>query len=175
MTFFKEGMATLGEDLFTARTAETAAGGPSSPSGQSAFERSLRQTFNNDYGSGGSFWTHAPSNPTAANLFAGSSTYSRPGDAYIALRQILGHARFVDALRAIQTSYGGGSITEPQLKRAFRRWLPNRTSSCERRLMSFFRQWFDTAYPPGGGAHRPRITGPGLDGPDFYGHGGCRR
>ncbi len=173
MTFFKEGMATLGEDLFTARTAETAAGGPSTPSGQSAFERSLRQTFDNDYGSGGSFWTHAPSNPTAANLFSSSSTYTRSADTYIALRQILGHARFVEALRAIQASYGGRSITEPQLKVAFRHWLPQRSSSCRQRLTSFFRQWFDTPYPPGGGAHRPQITGPGLDGPNFYGHDGC--
>jgi hypothetical protein len=175
MTFFKEGMATLSEALFTARTAETAAGGPSSSSGQAAFERSLRQTFNNDYGSGGSFWTQAPSNPTAYSLFSGSATYTRPSDAYIALRQILGHGRFVNALRAIQTSYGGRSITEPQLKHAFRRWLPHRTASCNRRLTHFFRQWFDTAYKPGGGANRPHITGPGLDGTDFYGHGGCRR
>ena len=176
MTFFKEGMATLGEDLFSARTAETAAGGPSSRTGQAAFERSLRQTFDNDYGSGGSFWTHAPSNPTAGNLFSGSSTYSRPADAYIALRQILGHGRFVEALRAIQTSFGGRSITEPQLERAFRRWLPPRAvGGCRHRLTSFFRQWFDTAYPPGGAAHRPHITGPGLDGTNFYGHGGCHR
>ena len=36
------------------------------------------------------------------------------------------------------------------------------------RLSEFFRQWFDTAYPPGGGANRPGITGPGLAGPGFY-------
>lgn len=29
-------------------------------------------------------------------------------------------------------------------------------------------QWFDTAYPSGGGANRPQITGPGLAGPGFY-------
>ena len=33
-------------------------------------------------------------------------------------------------------------------------------------------QWFDTAYPAGGGANRPVITGPGLDGPGFYGSDG---
>jgi hypothetical protein len=32
----------------------------------------------------------------------------------------------------------------------------------------FFTQWFDTAYPSGGGKNRPMITGPGLAGPDFY-------
>lgn len=175
MTFFKEGMATLSEDLFTARTAETAAGGPSSATGQAAFEQSLRQTFNNDYGSGGSFWTQAPSNPTAGSLFSSSATYTRPADAYIALRQVLGRARFVHVLRRIQTSYGGKSISEPQLEQAFRRGLPNRSAGCERRLSTFFRQWFDTAYKAGGGANRPQITGPGLDGPNFYGHGGCRR
>jgi hypothetical protein len=35
-------------------------------------------------------------------------------------------------------------------------------------LGEFFAQWFDTAYPPGGGANRPMITGPGLAGPGFY-------
>ena len=175
MTFFKEGMATLSEDLFTARTAETAAGGPSTATGRAAFERSLRQTFDNDYGKGGSFWTQAPSNPTANRLFSTNATYTRPSDAYIALRQILGHHRFVRALRAVQASYGGSSITEPQLERAFQHRLPNRSQACRTRLASFFRQWFDTAYAAGGGANRPQITGPGLSGPGFYDHGGCRR
>jgi hypothetical protein len=175
MTFFKEGMATLSEALFTARTAETAAGGPSSSSGQAAFERSLKQTFVNDYNSGGSFWTQAPADPTAATLFSTDATYNRPAAAYIAVRQILGHAHFVDALRAIQSSYGGRSITEAQLEASFGRWLPDRSTGCERRLTAFFGQWFDTAYRPGGGSDRPTITGPGLPGTNFYGHGGCRR
>jgi hypothetical protein len=176
MTFFKEGMATLSEALFTARTAETAAGGPSSATGQAAFERSLKQTFTNTYNKGGSFWTQAPSNPTSATLFSTNATYTRPSAAYIALRQILGRARFVQALQAIQSDYGGRSITEPQLTAAFSRWLPSRahTSGCEHRLATFFQQWFDTPYQSGGGKNRPRITGPGLPGTDFYGHGRCR-
>ena len=176
MTFFKEGMATLAEALFTARTVETAAGGPSSSSGQAAFERSLKQTFTNDYNKAGSFWTQAPSRPTSATLFSTSATYTRPSAAYIALRQILGRARFVRALQSIQSQYGGRSITEPQLTSVFRRWLPSRahTSGCQQRLTNFFRQWFDTAYKSGGGKNRPRITGPGLPGTDFYGHGQCR-
>jgi hypothetical protein len=175
MTFFKEGMATLSEALFVARTAETAAGGSSSPTGQAAFEQSLATSFKNDYDSKGSFWTQAPSNPTAGTLFSSSATYNRPAAAYIALRQILGHARFVEAMRAIQTSYGGSSITEPQLKTAFRRWLPQSSAGCQRRLTRFYRQWFDTAYQQGGGPNRPRITGPGLEGTNFYGHRGCHR
>ena len=48
------------------------------------------------------------------------------------------------------------------------------TSACRARLSQFFTQWFDTAYPAGGGRNRPQITGPGLDGPDFYNaSGGC--
>ena len=91
MTFFKEGMATLGEFLYPARLAENQAGGPalapragprSRPAWSSSSTRSTR--------SGGSFWTVAPSNPKPFGLFAGSSTYDRPGAAYIALRQILG-------------------------------------------------------------------------------------
>jgi aminopeptidase N len=173
MTFFKEGLATLAEQLFKARTAETAAGGPSTASGQSAFEQSLAQSFKSTYDSSGAFWTQAPSNPTAATLFSSSATYSRPGAAYIALRQILGHPNFVRALHEIQASFGGASITERQLERAFARWLPNPTATCQRRLSTFFRQWFDTAYPAGGGADKPQISGPGLEGTSFYGQGGC--
>jgi hypothetical protein len=48
------------------------------------------------------------------------------------------------------------------------------TSACRARLSQFFTQWFDTAYPAGGGQHRPQITGPGLDSPGFYNaSGGC--
>jgi hypothetical protein len=47
-----------------------------------------------------------------------------------------------------------------------------RTRACQMRLTRFFTQWFDTAYPHGGGPHRPSITGPGLPGRGFYGAGG---
>jgi aminopeptidase N len=173
MTFFKEGMATLSEYLFAARPAEMAAGGPSTSSGQAAFEQSLVQQFKKTYDSTGSFWTQAPSNPKAATLFSGDATYSRPGAAYIALREILGHPNFVRALRQIQSYFGGHSITEPQLKRSFRNWLPNPSTACKRRLSAFFTQWFDTAYQSGG-TDKPQITGPGLEGTNFYGHAGCR-
>jgi hypothetical protein len=167
-TFFKEGMATLAEFLFQARQAEDAAGGPSSPSGRAAFQASLVQQFNKIYGSGGGFWTAAPSDPTPFGLFSGSATYDRPGAAYIALRQILGHGNFTRALREIQRRYGGGSISERQLEAVFHRWLPVRSAACQARLSTFFTQWFDTAYPSGGGKNRPMITGPGLAGPGFY-------
>jgi hypothetical protein len=107
-------------------------------------------------------------------LFSGSATYSRPGAAYIAVRQILGHANFGLALRELQRRYGGRSITEPELEAGFSRRLPNHSAGCQARLATFFRQWFDTAYPKGGGANRPAITGPGLAGSGFYGVAGCR-
>jgi hypothetical protein len=167
-TFYKEGMATLGEFLYQARLAENAAGGPSTAKGRAAFQASLVKQFNSTYASGKDFWTDAPSNPTPYTLFDGSSTYDRPGITYIALRQILGPARFDGALRALQRRYGGGHISEAQLEAGFRQWLPVHSSACEQRLSQFFTQWFDTAYPSGGGANRPMITGPGLDGPGFY-------
>jgi Peptidase family M1 domain len=176
MTFYKEGLATLGEYLFAARKAEAAAGGPYTTSGQSAFDKTLILLFNKTYVKGGGFWTAAPSDPIPFGLFSGSATYARPGAAYIALRQILGKTNFVQALQHIQRAYGGRSITEPQLEDAFRQWLPDRSQACQARLGKFFHQWFDTAYPPGGGPHRPRITGPGLAGPGFYNaSGGCPR
>ncbi len=174
MTFFKEGLATLGEFLFAARKAQGKAGGPGTAAGRRAFQASLASTFAAVYASKDGFWTVAPSNPTAWGLFSGSSTYDRPGIAYIALRQILGHAGFTRALEQIQRQYGGASISEPQLEAAFGRWLPSRSAACRQRLGQFFTEWFDTAYPPGGGAGRPHITGPGLAGPGFYG-GACTR
>jgi len=174
LTFFKEGMATLGEFLFAARTAQAKAGGPGTKAGRHAFQRSLVKQFNTTYASKGGFWTAAPSNPTPFGLFSGSATYDRPGIAYVALRQILGHANFTRALMGIQRRYGDGAITEAQLEAGFHRWLPTRSAACSSRLDEFFRQWFDTAYPAGGGANRPGITGPGLAGPGFY-TGGCTR
>ena len=172
MTFFKEGLATLAEFLYGARRAENAAGGPHTGKGRQAFQASLVRQFASIYHTGKKFWTVAPSNPEPFGLFSGASTYDRPGAAYIALRQILGHASFNRALRQIQRRYGGGSITESQLEAAFGQWLPVRSHACRARLGQFFSQWFDTAYPAGGGSHRPRITGPGLAGAGFYRPGG---
>jgi len=174
MTFYKEGLATLAEELYAARRAELAAGGPYSVKGRKAFQASLVRQFKGVYGAGGTFWTLAPSDPTPYALFDGNPTYARPGAAYIALRQILGHGNFTQALEHIQRRYGGASITEPELEAAFRHWLPDPSAGCQARLSQFFRQWFDTAYAKGGGASRPRITGPGLAGPGFYGVPGCR-
>ncbi len=171
MTFFKEGFATLGEYLFAARRAEAAAGGPGTASGAVAFERALAKIFDVTYASGGGFWTGAPSNPTPFSLFDGDATYSRPGIAYIALRQILGATNFTQAMYQLQREYGGSSITEPLLEAAFHQWMPIQSAACSARLTRFFREWFDTAYTRGG-ANRPQITGPGLSGPGFYNPGG---
>jgi hypothetical protein len=175
MTFFKEGMATVAEILYQARLAAQAAGGLSTPTGRAKFEASMVRQFNQIYAIGGGFWTVAPSNPEPYTLFDGSNTYARPAAAYLALRQILGHANFGRALRQIQRTYGGSSITEPQLEAVYHHWLPVHTQACQTRLSTFFTQWFDTPYASGGGANRPTITGPGLHGPGFYGpHHNCR-
>jgi aminopeptidase N len=174
MTFFKEGMATLGEDLYHARIAAKAAGGLGTRAGRAALNKRLIHLFDKSYSSG-TLWAGAPSNPTPYRLFSGSSTYVRPGIAYIALRQILGHGRFDSALRQIQRQYGGSTITESQLEAGFARWLPSRSHACRTHLGAFFRQWFDTAYPTGSGATKPTITGPGLSGSGFYNaHGACQ-
>ena len=174
LTFYKEGLATLAEYLYQARLAEDAAGGPHSPKGQAAFQASLVKDFNQTYAKVGTFWTAAPSNPEPFGLFSGTATYARPGAGYIALRQILGHGNFTQALEQMQRTYGGGHVTEPELEAIFAQWLPVPSSACQARLHEFFSQWWDTAYPAGGGTNRPQITGPGLDGPGFYNsHGGC--
>ncbi|MBK9711261.1 MAG: Ig-like domain repeat protein [Kouleothrix sp.] len=168
LTFWKEGWATVGEYLNTARTAANAAGGLGTPAGDAAFDASLNNRFNTNYNTtSNTFWTVAPSNPTVANLFTTANTYTRPGTAYLALRQILGKANFGSAMRQIQTQYGGGSITEAQLEAVFHQWMPDQSPACSTRLDQFFTQWFDTAYPSGGGANKPQITGPGLAGAGF--------
>ena len=83
------------------------------------------------------------------------------------MRRILGPASFAAALQQIQRTYGQGSITEAQLEAGFKAFLPVSTAACQAKLNQFFTQWFDTAYPSGGGANRPQITGPGLDGGGF--------
>jgi hypothetical protein len=168
MTFYKEGLATLAEFLYAARRAEAKAGGPGTAKGRAAFQHSLVRTFASTYKLGGGFWEVAPSNPTPYELFDSNNTYDRPGSAYIALRQVLGHGHFTKALQMIQRQYGGASITEPELEAAFARWLPHRSAACQARLGQFFTQWFDTAYPGGGGTNKPQITGPGLPGHNFY-------
>ena len=172
MTFFKEGLATLGEYLFHARNAEAAAGGPATPAGRAAFEASLIHRFDSNYAKTGWLWRNTPSDPTPFTLFSGNSTYDRPGTAYLALRQVLGHDNFSTALRTIQRDYGNASITEPQLEAEFARQLPNRSTACQARLGQFFTQWFDTAYPTAAGVTKPAITGPGLSGENFYQPGG---
>jgi hypothetical protein len=167
LTFFKEGLATLGEFLFIARNAQTAAGGPGTPAGDAAFEQSLTDSFNHAYAGPDILWTGAPSDPRPYTLFSGSKTYTRPGIAYIALRRILGPANFAAALQQIQGTYRQASITEAQLEAGFQAFLPTPTPACNAALTQFFTQWFDTVYPPGGGANRPQITGPGLDGSGF--------
>lgn len=159
LTFFKEGLATLGEFLFIAGNAQAAGG---------SFEQSLVDQFNALYAGTDLMWTGAPSDPRPATLFSGSKTYDRPGIAYIALRRILGPSNFNAALQQMQRTYRQGSITEPQLVAAFTSFLPVQTASCTAELGRFFTQWWDTVYPPGGGANRPQITAPGLDGGGFH-------
>lgn len=186
LTFWKEGWATVGEYLNTARTAANNAGGLGTPAGNAAFDTSLISRFNNNYGTtSGSFWTGAPSNPTVGNLFTTSSTYTRPGTAYLALRQILDASasrpdsdRWIGLMKQIQAEFGGGSITEAQLEAIIHQWLPNQSVACHTKLDQFFTQWFDTAYPtPNNATNKPQITGPGLNGPDhFYDDNGpCTR
>jgi aminopeptidase N len=134
LMFFKEGMATLGEYLFAAHNAETAAGGPTSPAGQAAFQASLVNRFNTNYANTGSLWTAAPSDPTPATPFNNGPTYRRPGTAYIALRQILGSGPFTRVLQQTQRDFGGSSITEAQLEAEFHRGMPNQSAECSARL-----------------------------------------
>jgi hypothetical protein len=161
-TFFKEGLAEWMESYVY----------PAHRLKPPAFERAMRKQFDATYRSAGSFWTVAPSQPFPWSLFSDSSTYERPAAAYEALHQILGEPRFAQTLRQIQEEHGGSTLNEAQLEQAFAEGLPDRSAACQARLSAFFGEWFDTAYASGGGRRgRPRITGPGLAGQEFYGEG----
>jgi aminopeptidase N len=167
MTFFKEGMATLAVQLDSAREAAQKAGGPNTTAGRGAFEQYLVHEFNSLYATGPGGWQLAPSNRSPATYLDLYAVYERPKAALIALRQILGPQRFDAVLHSIERRYAGSSITEPQVEAAFAARLPNHSAACQTRLSQFFKQWFDTAYH----GDKPQITGPGLHGQPFYGHG----
>jgi hypothetical protein len=112
--------------------------------------------------------TEAELSDRATQCPSPSSTYTRPGIAYIALRQILGSDNFDRGLQSLQRRYGGATITETQLETGFREALLNHSVACQAKLGTFFSQWFDTNYPTANGAIKPAITGPGLSGDGFY-------
>ena len=135
LTFFKEGYATVGEYLNTARTAANAAGGLGTPAGDAAFETSLDQPLQHEL-------QHdererldvAPSNPTVGEPVhdrehlhaARARPTSRCGRSSASDRDDRRR------MKEIQTTYGGGSITEPQLEDAFHKWLPNQIAGLPR-------------------------------------------
>ncbi len=167
-TFIKEGMAQLAQYLLTAAGTVGANGTSTNAPGSAAFNTSLIGRFNTNWSANGSSWVTAPSNPTPQSLFTTSNTYTRPATAYIALYQINGLTNFDKVLQNTQKDYGFGSITESQWEAEWARELPNQSAACQAKLGQFFTQWFDTAYPTGGGANKPQITGPGLMGTNFY-------
>ncbi len=142
-TFYKEGQATTAEYYYAARAAAVAAGGIGTTAGDAAYEASLVSRFNStsNYGSTGTYWTIAPSNPTSATLFGNSNTYSRPGTSYLALRAILGKTLFNAAEAHIQSAYGGGSISETQLKNEFHKYFAmDNVPACRAKLDEFFKR-----------------------------------
>ena len=161
LTFWKEGWATVGEYLNTARTAANNAGGLGTPAGDAAFDASLISRFNTNYGTKSTnFWTGAPSNPTVGSLFSFSSTYTRPGTAYLALRQILDASasrpasdRWIGVMKQIQSQYGGGSSPRPSSRRFS-------TSGCRTRARDAAPNWIP--FSPSGSIRltRRRITPP---------------
>ncbi|MFZ0665573.1 MAG: M1 family aminopeptidase [Acidimicrobiales bacterium] len=181
MTFFKEGMATVGQWLLYARQAEAAAGGPGTAAGRAAFNHVLVKRFDLVYDNKARFmWSTAPSDPSPWSLWNSDPTYSRPAAMYLALRQILGYSNWTAALDQIQRQHGGKNIDESELESAFHDHMPNRSASCQAHLAEFFKEWLDTSYPVGtqrtSQPNRPQITGPGLDGPGFYNSsGGCAK
>ena len=180
LTWWKEGFATLGEYLCTARKTPLACGQAAPDASDAAFETSLIGRFNgtgNYNTTSATFWTQAPNNPSVRTLFTTAFTYTRPGTAYLALWRILGRDRMISAMKDIQSTYGGGNITQPQLEAVFRKWLPTPSASCNARLTAVLHAVVEHVVPERrrqhaepADAHRPRAERPGL--PLREGHAG---
>ncbi len=179
LTFWKEGWATVGEYLNTARTAANNAGGLGTPAGNAAFDTSLINRFNTNYGttSSNAFWTAAPSNPTVGNLFTTVQHLHPPGHGVPGPAPDPRRVGLAAGVRPLDRRHEADP--EPVRRRrhhraaaggVFHQWLPNQSAACSAKLDTFFTQWFDTAYPtPNNATNKPQITGPGINGPDkFY-------
>ena len=168
LTFFKEGMATLRRVPVRRPQRGDRRGRPGHAGwcGRVRREpgRSVQHRITPTTGSG------PPPRPTRRRPPCSPAASPTPVLARPTSRCARSSARtnFTSALQQIQRDYRHSSITEKQLEAEFQALLPNQSAACSARLDQFFTQWFDTAYPPGGGANRPQLTGPGLNGPGFY-------
>lgn len=57
--------------------------------------------------------------------------------------------------------------TRRTVRTTTQRGFPDQNIGCRTELSKFFSEWFDTAYPTAGGATKPDVTAPGLNGPGF--------
>ena len=79
LTFWKEGWATVGEYLNTARTAANTAGGLGTPAGDAAFDISLNNRFNTNYAGGRQQLDQRSVEPDRRQPVHDVSTYTRAG------------------------------------------------------------------------------------------------
>ena len=174
LTFFKEGMATLGEFLFGARTAEQAAGGAgtrpaAAPSSGAWSGSSTRSTG-----------SRAPSGPARRRTrrLTPSSTGTPPTSAPASATSRCGRSW---AMRTSSVPCGRSSGSTAAATSLRRSWRPASGAGCRTR-----------APPAAPGSARSSASGstpltraagctgrespvPGLAGPGFYGKGGCTR
>ena len=127
LTFYKEGLATLGEYLFAARNAADRRRRAGPPAGDAAFETQPDRHVRQQLRETGSLWTARRRTRRRHAVHAARRPTPGPGTPYIALRQILGTrtspARCSDPARVRRSS-----ITEAELEAGFDRWLPNRSA-----------------------------------------------
>ena len=133
LTFFKEGMATLGEYLFDARNAATAAGGLDTPAGQAAFDASLVDQFNTELRQQRRALDSRAVGPDAGHACSRGRSPTR-GPAPPTSRCARSSARTTSPRRCSRSSAttGGSSITEKQLEAEFHALLPNQSAACQR-------------------------------------------
>ena len=120
------------------------------------------------YANTGSLWTGAPSNPTPVHAVRRLDHLHPPGHrVHRAATDPRPGPTSPRRCSSIQRDYRQSSITEPQLEAEFAAFLPEALAGLQCRARQFFTQWFDTAYPTGGGAQQAADHRSGLDGGGF--------
>ena len=166
LTFFKEGHGDARRVPLRRRAMHRRAAGWHSAA---AFEQSLVDTFNANYADSELLWTARPVRPDARTR---CSRARRPTPARDRVHRPAPDPRPGELQRRAAADPArlpaGEHHRAAARERRSRRSCPGRRAACSAQLDQFFTQWCDTVYPPGGGANRPQITGPGLDGGGFH-------
>ena len=135
LTFFKEGMATLGEYLFAARNARAAAGGPDTPAGRRRVRGQPGQPVQHQLRQTAAASGPAPRRPDAVEPVLRHAPPTR-ARARRTSRCARSSARPTSTRRCSRSSATTAAAASPRRssRRRSAQWLPNQSAACQARL-----------------------------------------